>query len=405
MKFTEVLHKQHLGRAMRSLWQHHRERPVIITKAEQILTSMGFTVQDAVQIIQPKQERTKIDLTEIFGSNVDPDWKKESCLTYKDHNLLQEGVPQACLLTKTVQIDNEMPEKIKNLETDISERVDNLVKRIVYSSTIYDAQQVVLPKLKDPDRPSWIFPRAYGITSTKKVYNLSRKFLQLCESLVGLRTAQNRSVVHDGVMSMCIDKEMERLQFELKMDLLMTSLKPLTPIADANAFNELDMPSIYPLHHTIGLTQTNTYKTEDIYPINANSALMNVHTIFLNYDPEEVKNLTELPTTESQIHARAMIKAFTAAVAYARQKFGLNVKELPEPVVVQCIQSDGQTFHFSVYQLNTLMLDGTQGIRNFWWSTPSIKLYDMAQYECGKPTLKGYNNDVFRRFLAFYKNE
>ena len=34
---------------------------------------------------------------------------------------------------------------------------------------IYDAQQVKLSKLKDPDRPAWVFPRVYGITSTRKM--------------------------------------------------------------------------------------------------------------------------------------------------------------------------------------------------------------------------------------------
>lgn len=135
------------------------------------------------------------------------------------------------------------------------------------------------------------------------------------------------------------------------------------------------------------------------------SALRNVHTIFVNHDPEEVKNLTELPVTEDQIHARAMMKSFTTAVAYARQEFGSNVKELPEPVIVQCIQSDGRTFHFSVYQLNTLAIDGTEGMKNFWWSSPSMKLYEKAGYEDGIPCVEGYNNEVFKKFLAFYKNE
>ena len=132
---------------------------------------------------------------------------------------------------------------------------------------------------------------------------------------------------------------------------------------------------------------------------------MNAHTIFINHNPEEVKNLTELPVTEDQIHARSMIKSFGAAAICAQQKFGLSVKELPKPIVVQCIQSDGQNFHFSVYQLNTLDIDGKEGIKNFWWSESSIKLYEEAVYKNGQPCLEGYNSDVFKRYLAFYKNK
>lgn len=72
------------------------------------------------------------------------------------------------------------------------------------------------------------------------------------------------------------------------------------------------------------------------------------------FDPTTVKNTTELEVQESQVFGRALMKAFTAAASSARQKFGLDVKELPEPVSVQCIQTDGKQFYFSVYQLNTL---------------------------------------------------
>lgn len=50
-------------------------------------------------------------------------------LIFEDHNVLQEGVFQACLLTKTLKIDNELPKKIQNLITEIPDNVNNLLKR------------------------------------------------------------------------------------------------------------------------------------------------------------------------------------------------------------------------------------------------------------------------------------
>lgn len=50
---------------------------------------------------------------------------------YTNNNLLQEGVLQACLLTKTIKVDDEIPEKVKILMTDIPEHVDNLLKRYI----------------------------------------------------------------------------------------------------------------------------------------------------------------------------------------------------------------------------------------------------------------------------------
>lgn len=130
----------------------------------------------------------------------------------------------------------------------------------------------------------------------------------------------------------------------------------------------------------------------------------NIHTIFVHFNPEEVKNLTELPVTADQIRARSLMKAFTAAVSYVKSVFGEDTKTLLDPVTVQCIQSDAENFHFSVFQLNTLDFNDTSGIKNFWWNESIIRLFDKAGYINGRPTLEGYNPDVFKRICAFYGN-
>lgn len=140
-----------------------------------------------------------------------------------------------------------------------------------------------------------------------------------------------------------------------------------------------------------------------ITAVNATSPWVNVHTIFVHYDPEEVKALTELPVIETQITGRTLIKLYTVAASCARQRFGSSVKELPEPVTVQCIQSDGQNYTFSVFQLNSLDINNAS-IKNYWSALPSLKLYQKAQYEDGRPIVEGYNPEVFKRIVAFYKN-
>lgn len=130
----------------------------------------------------------------------------------------------------------------------------------------------------------------------------------------------------------------------------------------------------------------------------------NLHTVFIFNDPTKVKNLTELEVDEKQILGRALLKAFTAAAGSARQKFGNDVKELPEPITIQCIHADGKAFYFSVYQLNTLDLDNDSGTKNYSWIMPKMNLYEKAEYMEGIPILEGYNPEVFERILAFYKN-
>lgn len=114
-----------------------------------------------------------------------------------------------------------------------------------------------------------------------------------------------------------------------------------------------------------------------------------------------------MPVRENQLLGRSLIKAFTAGAGCARQKYGPDFNgDLPEPLTIQCVQTNGQAFHFSVLQLNTLNINdfSNNSKVNYWWSMPQIDLYKFSKYETGKPILEGYNPEVFRRILAFYKN-
>ncbi|KYN20778.1 39S ribosomal protein L37, mitochondrial [Trachymyrmex cornetzi] len=381
MKFTEVLYKQHIGRQLKKLWYVKRERVVGDTKIEEQLSKFGIQVKDPLEVIRPKREFPKLKLeflkpSPIVFDETHPDWKAKTCLVFKNNNVLQEGFCQAQILTNTV---------------------------IIYTSNIFDAHQKKLPKRKDSERPAWVFPRDYGITNRRKMQNLSRKFLQLCESLSGPEIAQTRCILYNGITKLNLDKESDLIQFTLSSDVTVMSANPLKPIENSNSNMEIDLPNMQPLHHTIGLTETNFYKTEDMYPVSPTIPWINVHTIFVHYDPFHVRNKTELSVTQSQIFSRTLIKTYTMAASCARQKFGSSVKKLPEPVTVQCIQSDGKNYHFFVFQLNSLDTNDVS-VKNFWYPLSPLTLYEKAEYDNGRPVVEGYNPEVFRRILALYRN-
>lgn len=115
------------------------------------------------------------------------------------------------------------------------------------------------------------------------------------------------------------------------------------------------------------------------------------------------------------------MKTFTVAASYARNLYGVlfsnyyiyvyslfyfqpEVQILKEPVTVQCVQSDGQFFHFGIFQLNTLDLEGVDGVKNVWYQTPKLFLFDKCCYEKGKPVLEGYNSEVMKHLVALYHN-
>lgn len=408
MKFTQILYKQHIGRQIKRLWYAKRERKISDSMVEQHLSTLGIQVKDPLEVIAPKKERKrKLEINcskPKIAFDEKPDSKARTCLIFKDHNVLQLGVQQAQILTNTVCLSQSFSNYIQSPLPHLPEYVDDVVKRALYTSNIFDASQELLPKRKDPERPAWVFPRNYGITECRKMQNLSRKLLQICESLSGPDIAQKRFILYNGITQLNFDKESNLIQFILRSDVMVMSASPLKPVESSNSNMEIDLPNICPMHYTISLDKINVYKTEDIYPVSTTSPWINAHTIFVHYDPVEVKNLTGLPVTEDQIISRSLMKSYTIAASCARQRFGLSVKKLPEPITVQCIQSDGKNYHFFVFQLNSLDVNDDR-VKNFWYTLPSSALYEKAQYDNARPVVEGYNPEVFRKILAFYRNE
>lgn len=80
-----------------------------------------------------------------------------------------EGVAQAQNLTKTL-ITAKLPAKVQKLANalDISPDTGLYMKNAIINAHLFDAEQVKLPKIKDPNRPAWNFPRSYGISAQRK---------------------------------------------------------------------------------------------------------------------------------------------------------------------------------------------------------------------------------------------
>lgn len=93
-------------------------------------------------------------------------WHDRICHTYKDDNVLLEGLTQAKFITKTIEPEAGLSSKfhLKKLGRDVNEKV----RKIILTSHLFDAEQQKLPKIKDPERPAWNFPRIYGITERRR---------------------------------------------------------------------------------------------------------------------------------------------------------------------------------------------------------------------------------------------
>lgn len=95
--------------------------------------------------------------------NTHPNWNDTVCYFYRDNNVLLEGLQQAKIITKTVEVKEGLPDKFQTAKP-VTKEVNKKVLRIILSSRLLDAEQEKLPKIKDPLRPAFNFPRVLGVT-------------------------------------------------------------------------------------------------------------------------------------------------------------------------------------------------------------------------------------------------
>ncbi|EFA07281.1 large ribosomal subunit protein mL37 [Tribolium castaneum] len=407
MRLSRHLCKQHIGWHLKKLWANQSIKKIEDSQAEKRLLEKGIPVVRAEDVLQESyREQHKFEKVEVVGfkpppiafDNTHPNWHDRVLLTYKDNNVLLEGLKQAKILTNTVELTEGLP---KSRAIESNKEIERRVKEIILSSHVFDAEQQKLPKLKDPERPAWNFPRVYGITQPRVIKLLLSNLLQLIENTSDLELVKNRFVIDDAHFSYSFEKYGKLMQFELKGDTLLTSKSPLSPVTDQPT-KELELPDIFPIEPTITLNEENVYTVRQIYPINIQFAKSHPHTIFIPHVETDVKNIFEEPVTDEQIFGRSLLKTFTVAASYAKEKFG-DVKILPKPVTVQCVHTNGHLFHFGVFQLNTLDLEDS-GVKNVWYQTNRIPLFESCGYKVGKPVLEGYNREVMHILTSFYNN-
>lgn len=412
MKFTQVLYKQNMGRFIKWQWRAQRHKTIVETNAEQVLASHNIPVIDAKKFLsEPLLEAQKQDIQPIFDNivgpvellpilnNTHPQWNDNPCYVYGDHSVLVHGLEQAKVFTNSIEPEPGLPNILKDLyEAYKLPNQDEHVQRIITSSLLYDAVQEKLPIRKDPQRPAWKFPRDYGIPDKRRNNLIVSRLLQLCESSVG-NMSSNKLTAKDVFFKVPLQRN-ANVSLNVRADLLLLSNSSLAPyITDVKG----ELPNLHPLDYKISLDDINIYhKDEFISPITGK--FNNIHTAYIYYNETEVKNLYETPVLPSQILGRSLMKSFAFAVANAKSKYGEDIQELPEPITLQCVHTNSQWFHFSIFQLNSLAGPEDDGEKNVYWQTPLLNIYDKCVFDEGVPVLEGYNPEVFKHFLSFYMN-
>lgn len=364
------------------------------------LQEMGVKIYDAKELFMPtKKPEVPEELSVLTSDDGFVDKKKYYLFDQKTR--LTEGLDHVLALTKTVSYEG-LPSKLNNLiGVEQIANQDDLVQDYIKQALISDAWQIKLPKKIDIQKPGWVFPREYGIPLRRKVSGLLEKLILLCEAGSGkYPECLARSKIMGARSDVLINSKGSSVTFQLQSDFLITDKKPLQPFASASEVEETkirELPSLYPIKPVLDLTQCKecpSRESSSEEQLSYGVPKGYIHTLHIPH-----KSIGFFFPVQKL--SRGVASCFTFAAEEARLLYGPDVKELLQPVSVQCIYMDIKTFGFIAYQLNTLDLDNDEGLKNQVWCDGPHNLYEEINQE-GEIT--NYNPDVFAKMFALYLN-
>lgn len=173
---------------------------------------------------------------------------------------------------------------------------------------------------------------------------LATRLLNHCERFYGHIETVNKKTVNDVKFMVPIDKNGDKIQYDLKAETFVASRKPIMPFNES-CENEA-VPEIYPLDQIVSIPKLETdfqrissyreyknwpfnyisfFKKKKHFPtaIKSSHSFSHPHTILLHYSRIDVKNLFEEPVTDDQFESRAILKGFAAAASRAQSLYGV----------------------------------------------------------------------------------
>lgn len=91
---------------------------------------------------------------------------------------------------------------------------------------------------------------------------LTNKLIGECEKLSGKAITTCRRLLDDVSFKVTVQKGEDLLQFEVSVEKLITSARPIEQV---KVKHDDDLPDLYPIKYTVSLPKKNIYTTETFY--------------------------------------------------------------------------------------------------------------------------------------------
>ncbi|KAI1883102.1 hypothetical protein AGOR_G00241780 [Albula goreensis] len=319
--------------------------------------------------------------------------KETPCYIFNQRTNMLEGVKQALWLTKTKLIKG-LPPHVLSLAEDTTNHIENQDERVqnaIKHARFWDTTE------SRPGRERFC---------PKLLQNL----LHLCRTEQVNHPALGKRILAENYSLAAFWERGEDLfQVRGKNGILLNSISPLPAVAgkeEVVSTADHVLETFHPISPTIDLQVAHTYRTKSHTGFEDGYRYPHAHTLFVM--ETGVKQRLEA----EQLRAKLIVFAFGNALARAQAFYGPQPQVLEQPVVVQGVATNGRTFQFAVFQLNTTELGPDTGVKNMVWLEEDQPLYDYAKV---RPLIKkkvvqvpaglaGYQPETFKKFLALYLN-
>ena len=374
-------------------WYLNQERKVFDIGQKAAAEARGIPVYKPEELFSPlhtfppNPRFQTVETAQVAGSRDEshPLWQPVAAHCYGDRTWL----PKNCQLQFAAAITNSLtvaalPDRLNPVRMSTSSQSVARLATAVKNANIGDATQKLLPKnyrqpyigwhpveskmrprnLYDHTKASWgrSFPREYGVPNTRKVTALCRALVAESGKLGG--AGLELSVEPEKHRQLVERPGGRRVRLSLTIPLTAYSATPLTAHAGPAELPELQVDHwdlTDPVDPVVTLHPTHIYQTEPAHPVRSSAhSQPHAHTVFSFYTSHispEWKSGAE--------RARTLMAAFTVALGQARLRWPGETSDLPEPVTLNTVSTDGRTFSLGCFQLNSL--DLSSATRNVFW--------------------------------------
>jgi len=413
-------------------WYISQDRPVTKIGMKESLMERNIPCYQAEELLSPTHKMepfTPIEIVETIKNKLPKDeshplWQDRPAYSYQDMTWLPKNnqLQFATAITNTAAV-NTMPDRIRKSLEDFSAPAETIyrLETLVKNAYIGDAVQDLLPRnfrvpyigwdaveskmrprnLYDHTKNTWgrSMPREYGIPNLRKLKNLSRSLFMESLKISGLGTQVMASIDKEAHRQFITRPDGKLVRFNITVPLSLYGRKPLPPIVTGSGIGSLGatpVPSVAPMDPLATLHASNIYHPSSAHPIS--STLHShpfTHTVFNHY----AAHVDPKWNVQAQ-KARSLMVGYCVALGQARLRYGEAVAgDLPEPVCVNVINTDGQRYQLATFQLNSVDL-GSSLTNVFWTSPEPLELFQFCGYQEGQVTMTGLNLETFSHLHA-----